>query len=681
MIKLRRQQAWCLLACVPVLALAQTAAVQVDGGTVLQTVNPAHFGINTTLWDPALATGGTVDQVYDAGIELLRLPGGSMSDEYHWLTNTSRNNAWQWASGFDKSSWLMLNTPGATGMVTLNYGSGTPEEAAAWVAYANFPVGNEGDAGDVSLGVDSPTPGTGSVASRDWHSARHWANLRAAMPLATDDGLNFLRLGRATPMDIHLWEVGNENYGSWEFDLQQPAQGAVTYATRAKTYIDKIHAVDSTARVGVSVVTGNQYNNWTSLVLGTLNTLGTKPDFVIYHRYEQGPGAESDAGLLQKAKTWPDDIADLRAQLNTAYGNSAAAAIEIFVTENNSVYTDPGEQSTSLVNGLYLVDSVANVMKTETQGFVWWSLRGGPPANNQGDKVGLYGWRTYGDYGILTTPSLAAGTTDYYTAHPTYYAFKLLKFFARGGDTLVSATSNDNLLSVFAAVRSVTGTSILVINKDPANTKSANFTLTAVPSSSSENYVYSYGKSNDDAARPNGMGCADIVRTPITITGNTFTASFPSYSMSVISLGNTQPPLSAVAPVIVAQPAAASVTAGASTTFTGGASGCPPPIYRWQRAPSGSTTFTDLADGGSYSGTSTGTLTVSTTTAMSGDQFRLSANAGGTVAQSNAATLTVAAPPVTPPASGGGGGGFDALMLTGLLGLALRRQRRKTASH
>jgi alpha-L-arabinofuranosidase len=661
----------------PAIAGAQ-ANVQVDANTVVRASIPL-YGVNTTIWDPEMATAQTFDLLTEAGISFLRLPGGSLSDEYHWLTNTSRDNTWKWASGFDKSSWLLLNRNG-TGMVTVNYGSGTPEEAAAWVAYANFEAGTEGDAGDVDIGIDSPAPGAGSVPARNWMTARHWANLRAATPLTVDDGLNFLRLGRTQPMDIPYWEVGNENYGSWEFDLQAVPQDPVTYATRARAYIDAIHAVDPSARVGVVVVTGDQYNNWTSTVLDTLDTLGTRPDFVIYHRYEQGPGSESDAALLQAASSWPNDIADIRAKLVAAFGATDAAAIEIHVTENNSVYTSPGKQSTSLVNGLFLADSLGQVMKTETAAFAWWALRNGPPEDSN-NSASLYGWRNYGDYGILSTPS-DGGSSSYYEAYPTYYAFKLMKFFASSNNSIVAATSDDDLLSVFAA-SSIYGTNILVINKDPDDSRSANFTLSGV-TPGTETYVFSYGKANDDAARPDGTGCRDIVRTPITVTGNTFTASFEPYSMSVISLNSPQPALTESGPVFVAQPVDDTVTAGAAATFTGGARGCPAPSYRWQRAPAGSSTFTDLEDGGSYSGTGTMTLTVSgTTTAMDGDQFRLVANVGGAFEQTAAAELSVTAapqPPANPPSSGGGGGGggLDLLLLAALAGLTFRRRNPRT---
>lgn len=36
------------------------------------------------------------------------------------------------------------------------------------------------------------------------------------------------------------------------------------------------------------------------------------------------------------------------------------------------------------------------------------------------------------------------------TRYPTYYAFKLLKFFARGGDRMVQAGSDNKLLAVEA---------------------------------------------------------------------------------------------------------------------------------------------------------------------------------------------------------------------------------------
>ncbi len=101
------------------------------------------------------------------------------------------------------------------------------------------------------------------------------------------------------------------------------------------------------------------------------------------------------------------------------------------------------------------------------------------------------------------------------------------------------------------------------------------------------------------------------------------------------------------APAFVTQPVNTTVTAGSNTTFTVGASGSPAPSYQWQRAVSGSSTFSNLLAGGTYSGVTGNSLTVSgTTVAMSGDQFRAVATNGQGSATSSAATLVVTASPV-----------------------------------
>ncbi|HEV8444052.1 MAG TPA: hypothetical protein VGQ27_11260 [Steroidobacteraceae bacterium] len=681
---LRSQLSLLCLSLSPAFVLAQTANVTVNAGTTLRVVDDRHFGANSTAWDSNLGTAQTQSLLAAAGIRAIRLPGGSLSDEYHWRTNTNLDHdsiagRWTWGAGFDKSSSLVTGL-NAKAMITVNYGTGTPQEAAAWVAYANFPAAG---GANVTLGPDSPAPGTTALptpGSYDWKTAQTWADLRAATPLATDDDhMNFLRLGRSAPFGFKYWEIGNENYGGWESDLQTPKQDPATYATRAANYMRLMKAVDPTIKIGVVVETGNQYNNWTATVLGTLAGLGAgaRPDFVIYHRYDGAPGQENDATLLGKAASWPNDAADLRNQITTAFGATAGANIEIIVTENNSVYSNPGKQSTSLVNGLYLADSVANVMQTEIRGLFWWDIRNGPPDSVPANPNVLYGWRNYGDYGILSTAVSAPtiGSSSYYETYPTYFAFKLLSYFVRSGDSIVAASSSNPLLDVFAAHRADGSYALLVLNKDPANDINASVTLNGVAITSAK--LYSYGKENDNAAKANAPGCADITASTASFGGGSFTQSFPSYSMTVVSLNGPDYPVPGTAPVIVTQPASASLTAGGSATFTSEASGCPAATLKWQRAPSGSSTFADLADGGAYAGSSTRTLTVSSTTAaMSGDQFRLVATTSAGSANSNSVTMTVAAAPSTGGGSGsgnggGGGGAFDLATLVAMLG-ALR---------
>jgi len=102
----------------------------------------------------------------------------------------------------------------------------------------------------------------------------------------------------------------------------------------------------------------------------------------------------------------------------------------------------------------------------------------------------------------------------------------------------------------------------------------------------------------------------------------------------------------AAAPAIQAQPASLSIPTGANAAFTFSASGNPPPSYQWQRLPAGGSTWANLTDGSTYSGSATGTLTITgTTLAMNGDQFRcIASNVMGSVT-STARILTVGAHP------------------------------------
>ncbi len=103
------------------------------------------------------------------------------------------------------------------------------------------------------------------------------------------------------------------------------------------------------------------------------------------------------------------------------------------------------------------------------------------------------------------------------------------------------------------------------------------------------------------------------------------------------------------APAIGLQPTAQTVPVGGTASFSAGATGSPAPTLQWQRQPAGTTGFTNLTDGGAYSGSTTGTLVINNTTvAMSGDQFQLVATNTAGTATSNAVALTVTTVTVPP---------------------------------
>ena len=493
--------------------------VTVNAAQPVRIVDARHFAVNTAVWDADFDTSNTINLLTRMGAQALRFPGGSLSDDYHWATNTTDSNTWTWATSFDQFAQV-ATTVGTQAFITANYGSGTPAEAAAWVQESNV--------------------------------TNHYG--------------------------FKYWEIGNECYGSWETDTNTVAHDPYTYAQRFQQYYTQMKAVDPTIKIGAVAVTGEDsyanntnhpvvnprtgqtHNGWTPVMLATLHSLGVTPDFLIYHRYAQAPGAESDQGLLLSNGTWSTDAADLRQQLNDYLG-AAAPGVELDCTENNSVYTNPGKQTTSLVNGLFLADSICAAMNTEFNSVVWWDLRNGQETTNN-NSSSLYGWRQYGDYGIVDSVD-PAGPADTY---PTFYVDRLLQHFARGGDQLVSATSDYPLVSVCAAERTSGGLTLLVVNKSPSNAFNTNITVSGA-SPGSTGTLYSYGIPQDNAAET-GVGSADIATSPITGLSTNFSYNFPAYSANVIAFGTGGSPSPTPTATRTATPTATATVATATATAT-----------------------------------------------------------------------------------------------------------------
>jgi alpha-N-arabinofuranosidase len=515
----------------------------VDPTQPLRSVDARWFGVNTAIWDSSFDTPETITLLQEMGTRVLRAPGGSLSDEYHWSTDTNLTNTWRWAASFGMFTHVATNI-GAQAFITVNYGTGSPNEAAAWVAYAN---GSPSDA--TPLGTDA--------RGNDWRTIGYWASIRAAVPSAHDDGKNFLRLSRAAPLGFQYWEIGNECYGSWETDSNTSPHDPYTYATRARDYLEQMKSVDPTIKVGIvgapgedaysngyrahpalNSRTGQTHDGWLPVLLSTLKQLGVTPDFLVHHRYpeytdQNNPtGSDNDAALLQDSTQWAIDARELRQEVSDYFG-SPGARIEFVCTENNSDAGAQGKQSTSLVNGLYYADSLAQLMQTEFNAFLWWDLRNGTDTTGSFDSS-LYGWRPYGDLGMINGLD---------TRHPTFYAAKLMQSFALPGGQVVRAASDYALLSVYASEQASGALNVLVLNKDPSSSFNGQLALTGfVPGSGG--LIRSYGIPQDEAARTNAPALAqDVATNTFAGAAANFAYSFPPLSITLLTLPPLAPEL------------------------------------------------------------------------------------------------------------------------------------------
>jgi alpha-L-arabinofuranosidase len=179
----------------------------------------------------------------------LRYPGGNFASGYHWMDGigprekrpTVRDLAWQSLEpnqvGTDEFARLARRMEWQP-MISVNLGSGTPEEARNWVEYCNSPVGS------------------------------FYADLRAAN-------------GSIEAYNFKLWCLGNEMDGSWQIGHVPADQ----YAIRAQQAAKMMKYTDPTIEL---VACGSctdelpTYMEWDRTVL---EYLGPIADYISLHRY------------------------------------------------------------------------------------------------------------------------------------------------------------------------------------------------------------------------------------------------------------------------------------------------------------------------------------------------------------------------------------------------------------
>ena len=200
------------------------AEVQVDSGAVIGEIHPHVYGhfvehlercVYGGIWtgDGARLRQDTLALIQALRPPVIRYPGGNFASGYHWEdgigprdTRPRRyDKAWNsWESnavGTDEFMALCASV-GAEPFLVVNDGSGTPEEAARWVAYCND-------------------------------------------PLATKVGRLRASCGHADPYGVRLWGIGNEVWGQWQIGHTD----ASTYARRLRLFATAMRQADPTIRL------------------------------------------------------------------------------------------------------------------------------------------------------------------------------------------------------------------------------------------------------------------------------------------------------------------------------------------------------------------------------------------------------------------------------------------------
>jgi hypothetical protein len=350
--------------------------------------------VNLASWD-ALYTGASVAPINGlfeaAGLRLVRYPGGSFADEYDWSANTDSSKCTGAVTtacsrhdplGFDLFA-AEAHSAGASTFVTVDYGSGTPAEAAGWVAHA-------------TSGKDTA---------------------------------------------VALWEVGNEAYSCYETN-QHLSEGptyvhgyspggsvcpattvmARSYSVNALPYLRAMKKADPAARIGVpwafsgAVANGAGVSDADTWNADVLHALSSDISFVDAHWYPfDKTSGVSDQQILASVRRIPSAADHLRSTLHRYKPNATYVVGETNISER------PGTYDFQPVSALFAAATSLEWLSAGAESVDWWDL------NN-------FGTPTTGDFGLVSSGGPESGAAG--SPYPPYYGYELASMLASPGSRL-----------------------------------------------------------------------------------------------------------------------------------------------------------------------------------------------------------------------------------------------------
>ncbi len=364
-------------------SIGQTTMVTVDAGKDIRQISPRLYGINTARWDESLFPGPTnelllsadrdaIRKIRSSGITLLKYPGGNDADQYVW--NAASNNSTE----MDTDEYIALcRAVGAEPFITVNFNE-SPELAAEWVKHCNITKG----------------------------------------------------------YNVKLWEVGDEQWGTWARGHAPPEE----YAKKYVSFVKAMRAVDPGIKVATNVPLGLHPENWTERVM---KAAGEYVDMLTYTFFPQQWGKENDDTLMATVAAFRGLVTQLQADVERAVGRERAASILFVNVGFNSVNHSPGPQTLQMINAVWTADMLGAMAELGTDIACFWALHNFYPPRG-------------GDYGFMSSDGR---NTPYFS----YFVYPLLSRHLRG--TLVAAQSADARVSAYAARRSK-ALSVILINKE-----------------------------------------------------------------------------------------------------------------------------------------------------------------------------------------------------------------------
>lgn len=413
------------------------------------------LGVNTAAWDTNFVDPQIATQMSAADVGLVRYPGGSWADKYLFETNTVAGAV----QPVDYAQFTKQVDAVKSGQVfnTIDYGSDTPQTAADWVK-------------------QSQLAGQGAA----------------------------------------LWEIGNEEYGSWEQDGHANPHTPASYATNALPYIQAMKAVDPKAQVcfdyGMDggLAPGSGADNWQTWDDTILKADAASIDCADVHWYPiNGIPTETVQSIMETVDNIPAAAAEVHNELAT---NDPTA---YFLVGETNVSQTANAWNEEPVGALFAAANTLEWLSFGAQSADWWDV------HNYGSPTA--------DFGMFSSGSSGESAVD--TPYPPYFGYQLASKLAVHGATV--STLDLGIPNVYTYTSRLPDGSyaVLLANADPTTAVGISTAALGVTGTTATQFTY-------DAANP-------------TVTQSAFTGSqvtLPAESVVVLTTGSGTPPTTTTLP-------------------------------------------------------------------------------------------------------------------------------------
>jgi len=405
------------------IASSATNTVTVDATSIVTKIPLSEFGQNAVWWmGPVANEPKFIDPITKLHPHIIRFPGGSTSDVYFWNAQQGvapadapamitdefgvkkdpsyiygKSNL-NWQCNLD-DYYSALQQTNNKGIITVNYG------------YARYGTGNDPVA-------------TAAHLAADW--------------VRYDNGRT------------KLWEIGNENFGSWEWgyridpalnkDGQPEYVTGALYAQHFKVFADSMHKaateVGSKIYIGAVAYDSPATESWLTNTVKTWNTgmmsgISNRADFYVVHNYFTPYDQNSTAEVvLSSALTVPQTMINYITGALTTNG----ATIKPIAMDEWNMWAKDSKQQVSNTSGVFAVLVMGEAIKNKYGMAARWDL--------------LNGWANGNDHGMFSAGD-EPGVGKWSPRPSFYYMYYFQKML---GDRMVtSSVTGSSTIKAYAS--------------------------------------------------------------------------------------------------------------------------------------------------------------------------------------------------------------------------------------